>query len=163
MKRISPAFLVAVLMTVLIGCKPSDEKLTATVSQALNANPSLSVVSASVKEGVVTLSGEVDDDALKASAESIAAAVKGVKSVTNALTVKPKGPSPEELKKAADDALVAKVVENFSKYKVEGITATASDGIVTLTGEIKRANLQNALKAAMESGASKVENQLTIK
>jgi osmotically-inducible protein OsmY len=86
-----------------------------------------------------------------------------VKSVVNDVTVKPKGPSPEELKQMADQALLTKVNENFATYKVEGITATANDGVVTLTGDVKRADLQNVMKAAMESGATKVENQMTIK
>lgn len=163
MKRTSPVFLGIVVLAIVAGCGPNDEKISAAVTEALKTNPSLGVVSSSVKDGIVTLSGEVETDELKSSAESISASVKGVKSVTNSLTVKPKGPSPEELKKQADDALVAKVNENFTTYKVEGVTATASDGIVTLTGEIKRANLQNAMKAAMESGATKVENKLTIK
>lgn len=163
MKRSSSLFLVASLFLFVMACKPSDEKISAAVNEALKSNPELSVVSSSVKDGVVTLTGEVDDDALKSTAESLVAAVKGVKSVSNSLTVKPKGPTPEELAKAADDALVAKVNTNFSTYKVEGVTATVTDSVVTLTGQIRRANLQNAMKAAMESGAKKVENQLTIK
>jgi hyperosmotically inducible periplasmic protein len=163
MKRTSPFILTLVLLLFVAGCKPSDEKITAAVNEALKANPAMSVVSSSVHDGVVTLSGEVEDDAQKAAAETLVASVKGVKSVNNSLTVKPKGPTAEELQKTANDALVAKVNENFATYKVEGITATANDGVVTLTGEISRANLQNAMKAAMESGATKVENQMTIK
>lgn len=151
------------LVLIVAGCAPSDDKISAAVTEALKANSSLSMISAAVKDGVVTLSGEVEDDALKSTAESLVAAVKGVKSVDNSLTVKPKGPTPEELAKAADDELVARVNTNFATYKVEGITATAKDGVVTLTGNIKRANLQNAMKAAMESGATKVENQMQIK
>ena len=163
MKRSPSLFLVLSLILFVAGCKPSDEQISTAVAEALKANPSLSVVSATVKDGVVTLTGEVDDDALKSSAESLAAAVKGVKSVDNSLTVKPQGPTPEELARAADDALLAKVNENFGTYKVQGITAAVKDSVVTLTGDVKRANLQNAMKSAMESGAKKVENQLTIK
>jgi osmotically-inducible protein OsmY len=163
MKRTSSLFSGIIVLALLAACGPNDEKISAAVTEALKTNPALSIINSSVKNGVVTLSGEVDSEELKASAQSTIAAVPGVKSVTNDLTVKPKGPSAEELKKQADDALVAKVNENFATYKVEGVTATANDGVVTLTGEIKRANLQNAMKAAMESGATKVENQLTIK
>jgi hyperosmotically inducible protein len=163
MKRSFSLFMVVALLTFVTGCKPSDEAISAAVTEALKANPSLSVVDADVKDGVVTLTGEVDEDVVKSSAESIVAAVKGVKSVNNSLTVKPKGPTPEELAKAADEALFNKVTANFATYKVEGITATVKDGVVTLTGDIKRSNLQNAMKAAMESGATKVENQMTIK
>ncbi len=129
----------------------------------MSDNPSLRPVSATVNEGVVTLAGEVETDEAKSLAESSISGVKGVKSVVNSVTVKPQGPTAEELKKAADDALLAKVNENFATYKVEGITATVADGIVTLTGDVKRSNLQNAMKAASESGATKVENKMTIK
>jgi len=163
MKRSLSLFLVASLCLFVAACKPSDEQLTTAVNEVLKSNPSLSVVSAAVKEGMVTLTGEVDDDALKSTAESLVSAVKGIKGVNNSLTVKPKGPTPEELAKTADDALMAKVNENFGTYKVEGVTAAIKDSVITLTGTIKRANLQNIMKAAMESGAKKVDNQLTIK
>ncbi len=163
MKKILSLFLSVILITSLVGCKPSDEKITTAVKAALSTNPALSPVAANVKDGIVTLTGEVETDELKSLAESSLAGLKGVKSITNSLTVKPKGPTAEELKKMAEDALLTKVNENFATYKVEGITATVSDGIVTLTGEITRANLQNAMKAAMESGATKVENKMTIK
>lgn len=163
MKKILSLFLTVILISSLMGCKPSDEKISTAVKAALSTNPSLSPVSASVKDGIVTLTGEVETDELKSIAESSLAGLKGVKSITNSLTVKPKGPTAEELKKMAEEALLSKVNENFATYKVEGITATVSDGVVTLTGEITRANLQNAMKAAMESGATKVENKMTIK
>src|SRR5437762_335260 len=88
MKRSFSLFVVMALALFIAGCKPGDEAISASVTEALKANPSLSVVSADVKDGVVTLTGEVEDDALKSSAESLAAAVKGVKSVDNSLTVK---------------------------------------------------------------------------
>lgn len=46
-------------------------------------------VSVETKDGIVILSGFVDDSATKTRAEQIAAATKGVKSVKNVLVVKP--------------------------------------------------------------------------
>jgi osmotically-inducible protein OsmY len=152
----------ALLAIVAVSCSPSDEQVTESVQEALSSNASLSPVSASVEKGVVTLTGEVENEALKDQAQNTVTGLKGVKSVINSITVKPSGPSPEEARQAADNALLAKVNENFATYKVQGVTATVADSIVTLTGSIKRADLQNAMKAAMESGAAKVENKLTI-
>lgn len=164
MKKSVFTFLVPLAIAfVMVSCSPSDEQVTESVQQALSANTSLSPVSASVEKGVVTLTGEVENEDLKQQAESSVKGIKGVKSVVNSLTVKPKGPSPEELRRNADTALLTKVNENLSTYKVQGVTASVTDSIVTLTGSIKRAELQNAMKAAMESGAAKVENKLTIK
>jgi hypothetical protein len=162
MKKVS-VLLMSLVLIAMVSCKPSDEKITQDVQQALSTSAGLAPVSASVHDGVVTLNGEVESDDLKALAASSISGISGVKSVVNDVTVKPKGPSPEELKQMADQALVTKVNENFATYKVEGITATANDGVVTLTGDVKRAELQNVMKAAMESGATKVENQMTIK
>jgi osmotically-inducible protein OsmY len=162
MKRITTLLLSLALVAALYSCKPSDEKIGQAVKTALAANPALAPVAASVKEGVVTLSGEVESDELKALAESALSGLKGVKSIVNEVTVKPKGPSPEELKKMADTALQNLVNEAFTKYSVTGITATVLDSVVTLTGDIKRADLQNAMKAAMEVAPKKVENQMNI-
>lgn len=164
MKKSTFAFIVPFAIAfVVLSCSPSDEQVTESVQQALAANTSLSPVSASVEKGVVTLTGEVENEELRQQAESSIKGIKGVKNVVNSVTVKPKGPSPEELKRSADTALLTKVNENLSRYKVQGVTATVTDSIVTLTGSVKRAEVQNAMKAAMESGAAKVENKLTIK
>jgi osmotically-inducible protein OsmY len=152
-----------ILSMVIVSCAPSDNDVQESVQKTLSANPGLSPVNASVDKGIVTLTGEVESNELKNLAESSLTGIKGVKSVVNSVTVKPQGPTPEEMKKAADDALLAKVKENFATYKIEGITATVSDSIVTLTGNVKRSNLQYVMKAAMESGATKVENKMAIK
>ena len=162
MEKIAYTLITAVLF-LLISCSPSDEQITESVQKVLTANASLNPVSASVKEGVVTLTGEVESETQKTLAETSISGLKGVKSVVNSVTVKPPGPTPEELKKMADEALLQKVNANFETYKVKGVTATVADGIVTLTGQIRRSELQNAMKAATESGATKVENKLTIK
>ena len=150
------------LMAGIISCGPNDEKINEAAKAALTGNSALSGVSASVEKGVVTLSGDVETDDLKALAQTTVSEVKGVKSVVNNVTVTPKGPTPEELKRMADSALQAKVTDGFTRYKVSGVTATVADSIVTLTGDIKRADLQNAMKAANEAAPKKVENKLNI-
>jgi hyperosmotically inducible protein len=162
MKKITILLLSFALIVCIISCKPSDDKINEAVKMALSANAALGTVTTSVKDGVVTLGGEVEDDDLKALAETTIRDVKGVKSVVNGLKVKPKGPTPEELNRMADDALLARVTDAFTRYKVKGITAAVADSIVTLTGDIKRSDLQNAMKAAMEAAPKKVENKLNI-
>jgi osmotically-inducible protein OsmY len=163
MKKITIVLLSLVLPVSIISCGPSDDKINEAVKTALAGNGALGTVTTTVTDGVVTLRGEVDNDELKALAETTVREVKGVKSVTNSLSVKPQGPSPEELKRLADEALQARVNDAFTRYKVTGITAAVTDSIVTLTGDIKRADLQNAMKAAMEAAPKKVENKMNIK
>ena len=163
MKKIATLVLSLAVMASFFSCQPNDEKINESAKMALAGNAALSGVSASVQEGVVTLTGEVESDELKALAQTTLTEVKGVKSVVNNVTVKPKGPTPEELKQMADSALEAKVTEAFARYKVSGVTATVADSVVTLTGDIKRADLQNVMKAAMEAAPKKVENKLNVK
>ena len=162
MKKIATMLLSLALTASLYSCQPNDEKINEAAKMALGGNAALSGVSASVHEGVVTLTGEVESDELKSLAQTTLTEIKGIKSVVNNVTVKPKGPTPEELKQMGDSALQAKVTEAFTRYKVTGINATVADSVVTLTGDIKRADLQNAMKAAMEAAPKKVENKLNI-
>ncbi|HEX6892488.1 MAG TPA: BON domain-containing protein [Chryseolinea sp.] len=162
MKKTATLLMSLALTACLFSCQPSDEKIDETAKMALAGNSALSGVSASVQDGIVTLSGEVESDELKSLAQTTLSEVKGIKSVVNNITVKPKGPTPEELKQMADSALQARVTEAFTRYKVSGITATVLDSVVTLTGDIKRAELQNAMKAAMEAAPKKVENKMNI-
>ena len=163
MKKITIMLMSFALFVSIISCKPSDDKINEAVKTALAGNEALGTVTSSVKDGVVTLRGEVDDDGVKSLAETTVRDIKGVQSVVNSLSVKPQGPTPEELKRMADDALQARVTDAFTRYKVTGITAAVTDSVVTLTGDIKRSNLQNAMKAAMEAAPKKVENKMNIK
>jgi osmotically-inducible protein OsmY len=107
---------------------------------------------------VVTLTGEVSSAANKARAEELAKGVEGVKSVVNNLTVKVPVPVI-----AADDPLKTQVMANLAKYGITGVTVTVANSEVTLTGDIPRAKLQDAMKAANEAHPKKVNNKLTIK
>src|SRR5688572_5441537 len=85
---------------VLTSCKgPSDADLQTSVNEKITANAG---VTASVADGVVTLSGECADPACKSSAEASAKGVKGVKSVVNNITI---APPPAPVTITADDPL----------------------------------------------------------
>ena len=153
---------IAVGVAALLGaCKrgPDDATLTASVKSQLAAqSPALaSMVDIETKDGVVTLNGTVDNEAAKSQAEQAAKSVANVKSVVNNLNVKP------PIVVSEDPKIKSAVEANLVKYKVKGVTANVADGQVTLTGEIPRAKLQDAMKAANEAKPKKVVNQLTIK
>jgi len=149
-----------ILFISLAACnsKTSDADVKTSVDNAIAANSSLSGTYTDVKDGVVTLSGQVKDEASKASAETLAKGVKGVKSVTNNLTVAPPPAAPVEI--TADDPLKASVDNTIKAYP--GVAATVKDGVITLTGQIKRADLQNLMKALNTLKPKKIDNQLTI-
>jgi len=130
---------VAVISTTIISCKskPKDADIKASVETLLKANPDLQGIAADVKEGVVTLSGEVKSEAAKTAAETAIAAVAGLKSVANNITIAAPPPPPAVVVPSADDALATGLKDVLKDFG--GVTSSVKDGIVTLTGEITKA------------------------
>ena len=148
------------LAAFVTACKgPDDATITTDVKTKIAADsPALAnAVTVTTTEGVVTLTGAVDSDAIKSKVEQDAKSVKGVKSVVNNLTVKP------PITFAADSAIKNTVIANLAKHKITGVTVEVVNGEVTLKGTIARANLQNAMMAANDAKPKKVNNQMTIK
>ena len=138
-------------------CKPSDSAIAESVKAKVVAIPGVAV---DVKDGVVTLSGQVADDAAKAAAETALQGLKGVKSVVNNLTVPPPPPPPVVIN--PDDVLRSGLDAAFAAKGFKGITATVNNGEVTLTGTVKKADLAKVMQAANELKPKKVINQMTI-
>jgi hyperosmotically inducible protein len=164
-KRINQVFALPLALLFLIALitsckqKTTDADIKIAVDNSIAANSSLSGTSTDVKDGVVTLSGEVKDDAAKTSAEDAAKGVNGVKSVVNNLTV---APAQAPVVITADDPLKVSVDATIKAYT--GVKATVQDGVVTLTGEIKKANLQKLMMALNALKPKSIDNtQLTIK
>lgn len=151
-----------VLICIVSGCNkgPSDEALTQSVQSKIRAESGLATepIHVATTSAVVTLTGEVTSASHKARAEELAKGVEGVKSVVNNLTVKVPVPVI-----AQDDPLKTQVTANLTKYGITGVTVEVANGEVTLTGNIPRAKLQDAMKAANEAHPKKVNNKLTIK
>lgn len=132
-------------------CKPKDADIKTAVDSTIS---SVSGVSASVMEGVVTLSGTVAAEEAKVTAENAAKAVKGVKSVTNNISV--------VVPVISGDVVLNEAIKTaMSAFPT--VQAVAKDSIITLTGEIARAELQKVIQAAQSLKPKKVENQITIK
>jgi hyperosmotically inducible periplasmic protein len=140
-------------------CKsgPSDEELATSVNSSLSS--STGRINASVNKGVATLTGECPDEACKTNAESSVKAVKGVNEVVNNITVAP--PAPPAVTITPDDSLKTAVQSAISEYK--GVQASVSDGVVTLTGETSRKNLQDIMQAVTAMKPKKIENKLQLK
>ena len=62
-----------------------------------------------------------------------------------------------------DTAIRNKTEAALSKAGVSGVTVEVKGGEVTLKGDVPKAKWQDVLKAANESGAKKVNNQLNDK
>lgn len=151
----------------LLGCHkgPDDATLAANVKAKISADATLatSAINVAAAQGIVTLGGTVNSVADKSRAEQIAQGTDGVKSVVNNLTVKPAVINATPPPVSEDMKLKNDVMAALTKYGITTVTATVANGEVTLTGDITRAKLQDAMKAANESHPKKVFNKMNIK
>lgn len=114
-------------------------------------------VTVDVNNGIATLTGSFPDNASRMAAEESIRAVAGVKSVTDNATVTPP-PAPVQI--SPDQQLTTDVMAAVSHYP--GVTVSVMDGVVTLTGTIKRADLPQLMQAVSALHPQRVENKLTI-
>ena len=146
-----------------IGCKPKDADIKAAIETKLNSMPGMTAVTADVNDGVATISGECKDSECKATCEKEAKEVKGVKSVVNNLTVAAPPPPPVAAAPTvtADETLkqsVADATKDFNTVKTE-----VNDGVITLTGTIKKSDLSKLMMSLNSLKPRKIENKLTVK
>src|SRR5271169_6726062 len=101
--------IIAFSIFMIAGCKSqkSDADIKAAVETKLKSDPMTSMCMADVKDGVVTLSGDMMNDSCKESCAKMVKDVEGVKSVVNNCTVMPMTEPPtakdEWLNKNIDD------------------------------------------------------------
>ena len=72
-------------------------------------------------------------------------------------------PTPTPVSTAEDTAIKNKTEAALSKAGISGVTVEVEGGVVTLKGDVPSAKFQDAVKAANESGAKRVMNQLNKK
>ncbi|MFB9076372.1 BON domain-containing protein [Flavobacterium procerum] len=146
------------LAVALTACKPKDADIEKEIITKISSMPDVGV---SVKDGVATISGICKDEALRQNAENTVKGVKGVKSVINNCVIPVQEPVATPIEINPDTALNTSINEVVKSYK--GVNASVKDGVVTLTGEIKRNQLGSLIKSVQELKPKKVENKLTIK
>src|SRR5215213_1621875 len=71
--------------------------------------------------------------------------------------------TPTPVTASEDTAIKNKTEAALTKAGVSGVTVEVKGGEVTLKGDVPRAKWPDAMKAANESGAKKVNNQLNDK
>jgi hypothetical protein len=87
---------------------------------------------------------------------------KGVKSVVNNIMISaPPAPTAPNVEITSTDSLKTSVDALVSSYKT--VQASVDNGVVTLTGEIKRSQLTTLMQSVNELKPKRVENKLVIK
>jgi osmotically-inducible protein OsmY len=111
-----------------------------------------------VRDGVVTLEGEVEWHYQRQRAERAVRRVRGVVSVFNGIVVKPKAP-PDEIKRAIEDAFIRNAEIDAARITVE-----VKGGEVTLKGTVRSwAERYEAERVAWSApGVGKVNNQIKV-
>ena len=111
-----------------------------------------------VRNGWITLEGEVEWDFQRLGAERAVRRVKGGKGVTNSIQLKPRV-QPAEIKRKIEEAF-----RRNAEIDANRITVEAHDGEVILKGTVRSwAERQEAERAAWSApGVKRVDDRITI-
>ena len=147
----------------MVSCKgkQTDAEIQSSINEKIASNNEMKGLNASVKEGVVTLSGECATEECKKECADEVKDIKGVKNVENNIQVASAVSTPAPVQIDSDETLKSSVNDVIKSYK--GVEAEVKDGVVILRGEIKRGNLQDLIVSVNELRPRKIDNQLVIK
>jgi osmotically-inducible protein OsmY len=145
--------------------RKSDVQLKNDILSELKYEPDVEVndIGVTVKDGVVTLNGNTPSYWEKWGAVRATKRVAGVQALADDITIK----LPSSLK--CTDAGIAKSaieqIELIPSIPYKTISATVSDGRVTLEGNVERWHQRYAAESAVEKikGVTDVNNQIAIK
>ena len=135
----------------------SDADIQREAQETINENPELTGIQVTVQNRVATLTGVVQDEAVKTYAENQVQGVRNVQTVINQLQVAPQAPDYSVL----DNTLNTSVQEVIKDY--ENVTANVQNGVITLEGEINEKDLPNLMERINELNSENVVNNITVK
>jgi copper chaperone CopZ len=137
----------------MVSCnsKPDDQQIQDNVTKQLQDNKNYAGVNASVKEGVVTLSGMCEGDNCVTDIEKNIKDVDGVSKVENNIVKD----------NSTDMTMRTSIQTIITKYP--GVQANLDGGVIVLRGNIDRDNLQALISELSALNPEKIDNQLVVK
>jgi osmotically-inducible protein OsmY len=136
-----------------------DTEVAEAIAQVLRWNTLVpDTVKAEVRQGMVTLRGDVDWTYQRMAAERAVRDVKGVKGVTNLITVKPRA-KPEDIEQR-----IAEAIRRAANMDARQIWVTTNNGTAVLHGTVHSLYEKKIAEqeAASAPGVSKVDNQIVV-
>jgi len=142
--------------------QPTDREIAEAAARALALDSILpeDAIKVTVSSGWVTVRGEVEWQHQRQEAERVVRYLRGVKGVSNLVTLRPhSGPSPDELRKKIEDALV-----RTAETDAENIAVTTEGSKVILSGIVRSwAERREAERVAwLAPGVTEVENRIRL-
>ncbi|MCU7730809.1 BON domain-containing protein [Actinoplanes sp. KI2] len=145
---------------------PADQSTDSEIAEAaaralaLDSTVPEDAIKVTVSRGWVTLQGEVEWEYQRREAERVVRNLRGVRGVSNLVALRPRtGPSPDELRKKIEDALV-----RTAETDAENITVATEGSKVILSGTVRSwAERREAERVAwLAPGVTEVENRIRL-
>jgi osmotically-inducible protein OsmY len=141
--------------------KPTDTEVAQAVRHALvwDALVPDKKIHSTVRDGFVTLEGEVETLREREDAERAVRGLSGVAGIFNRLTIKPAKADPAQVRKSIEQAL-----ERRAAWEAEGIRVKVEDGAVILEGRVRSWPERTAVIETVNHapGVREVRDRLTV-